>query len=62
MENEKKYTSLFFRFTPLLRKMERMIFPDIFNVCDQVKKTEMSRTRGTYGGKERCLQSFGGET
>jgi hypothetical protein len=29
---------------------------------DQVKKTEMSRTCGTYGGEEGCLQGFSAET
>jgi hypothetical protein len=29
---------------------------------DQVKKTKMGRTRGTYGGEERCIQGFSGET
>jgi hypothetical protein len=29
---------------------------------DQVKKTEMGRTCGTYEGEERYIQSFSGET
>jgi hypothetical protein len=29
---------------------------------DHVKKTEMGRTCGTYGGEEKCIQSFSGET
>jgi hypothetical protein len=28
----------------------------------QVKKTEMGRTCGMYGGEERCIQGFNGET
>jgi hypothetical protein len=32
------------------------------NSDDQVKKTEMGRTCGTYGGEERCIQGFSGET
>jgi hypothetical protein len=28
---------------------------------DQVKKTEMGRTCGTYGGEERCIQGFSWE-
>jgi hypothetical protein len=28
----------------------------------EVKKTEMGRTCGTYGGEERCIQGFSGET
>jgi hypothetical protein len=29
---------------------------------DEVKKIEMGRTCGTYGGVERCIQGFSGET
>jgi hypothetical protein len=29
---------------------------------DQVKKTEIGRTYGTYGGEERCIQGFSGKT
>jgi hypothetical protein len=29
---------------------------------DQVKKTEMGRTCGMYGGEERWIQGFSGET
>jgi hypothetical protein len=29
---------------------------------DEVKKTEMGRTCGTYGGEERCIQGFSEET
>jgi hypothetical protein len=29
---------------------------------DEVKKTEMGRPCGKYGGEERCLQNFSGET
>ena len=29
---------------------------------DEVKKTEMGNTYGTYGGEERCMQDFSGET
>jgi hypothetical protein len=28
----------------------------------QVKKTEMDRTCGTYGGEEMCIRGFSGET
>jgi hypothetical protein len=28
----------------------------------EVKKTEMGRTCGTYGGEERCIQGFSGKT
>jgi hypothetical protein len=33
-----------------------------YHSSDQVKKTEMGRTYGMYGGKERCIQGFSGET
>ena len=29
---------------------------------DQIKKKEMGGACSTYGGQERCIQSFGGET
>jgi hypothetical protein len=29
---------------------------------DQQMKTEMDRACGTYGGEERCMQGFSGET
>jgi hypothetical protein len=29
---------------------------------DKIKKTEMGWACGTYGGEERCIQGFGGET
>jgi hypothetical protein len=28
---------------------------------DEVKKTEMGRTCGAYGGEKRCIQGFSGE-
>jgi hypothetical protein len=33
-----------------------------YHLGDEVKKTEMGRTCGTYGGEERCIQGFSGET
>ena len=30
--------------------------------CDQVKKNEMGKTCGTYGGKERYIQGFSGKS
>jgi hypothetical protein len=33
-----------------------------YQSLDEVKKTEMRRTCGTYGGEERCIQGFNGET
>jgi hypothetical protein len=29
---------------------------------DQIKKNEVGRACSTYGGEERCIQDFGGET
>jgi hypothetical protein len=29
---------------------------------DQVKETEMNRACSTYGGEERCIEGFSGET
>ena len=29
---------------------------------DQTKKNEMGGACSTYGGEERCIQGFGGET
>jgi hypothetical protein len=30
--------------------------------CNQIEKNEMGRACTTYGGNERCVQDFGGET
>ena len=30
--------------------------------CDQTEKNEMGESCSMYGGKERCIQGFGGET
>ena len=29
---------------------------------DKIEKNEMGRACGTYGGRERCVPGFGGET
>ena len=29
---------------------------------EQIKEVEMGGSRGTYGGKEKCIQGVGGET
>jgi hypothetical protein len=34
----------------------------LYHSSDQVKKTEMSRTYGTYGREDRCIQGFSGKT
>ena len=31
-------------------------------VGDKIKKNELGGACGMYGGRERCAQSFGGET
>jgi hypothetical protein len=40
----------------------RYILLTKYNLGDQVKKTEMSRTFDMYGEEERCIQVFSGET
>ena len=32
------------------------------NVFGQIKKNEMGGTCSTYGGQERCIKNFGGQT
>jgi hypothetical protein len=34
----------------------------VYHSSDQVKKTELGRTCGTYGGEERCIQGFSRKT
>ena len=34
----------------------------IYYLGDKMKKNEMHGTSGMYGGEERCIQGFGGET
>jgi hypothetical protein len=29
---------------------------------DEIKENEMDRARSMYGGEERCIKDFGGET
>ena len=36
--------------------------PHQISFGDHVKKTEMGRASSTYGGEERCIQGFNGET
>ena len=31
-------------------------------LCDKIEKNEMGGECSTYGGEERCIQGFGGET
>ena len=46
------------------RKLHTEEFIDVY--CspsgDQVEKNEIGEACNTYGGEERCVQSFGGET
>ena len=34
----------------------------IITAVDKIEKNEMGGACGTYGGRERCAQGFGGET
>jgi hypothetical protein len=36
--------------------------PHKIHSCDQIKKTEMGRESGTYGGRDSCIEGFDGET
>ena len=38
-----------------------MVFTSIVR-GDQIEKNEMGGACSTYGGEERCIQGFGGET
>ena len=45
----------------------KMLFSNVFfqtQYCagDKIEKNEMGEPCGTYGGRERCAQGFGGET
>ena len=33
-----------------------------YSPCNKIEKNEMGGASGTYGGRERCAQGFGGET
>ena len=37
-------------------------FPTKYYSGDQIKKNEMGGACGTYGGEERCLHGFAGDT
>jgi hypothetical protein len=37
------------------------LYSSKYHSGDEVKKTEMGRTCGTYVGEERCIQGFSGE-
>jgi len=40
----------------------RSVLPSKYCSVDQIKSNEMGGTCGTYGGQERFMQDFGGET
>jgi hypothetical protein len=41
---------------------QRSVLLTKYHSGDQVKKAEMGRTCGAYGGEEICIQGFGEET
>jgi hypothetical protein len=48
------------------RRLHKEELNDLYSIKyysgDQIKKNEVGRACSTYGGGERCLQDFGGET
>ena len=47
------------------RKLHNEELNDLYcssNIVRLIKKNEMGGACGTYGGRERCAQGFGGET
>jgi len=47
------------------RKIHNDELTDLFSspsIVQVIKKDEMGGTCNTYGGEERCIQGFGGET
>ena len=42
--------------------MTMICFPLYDTESDKIEKNEMSGACSDYGGEERCIQSFGGET
>jgi hypothetical protein len=43
-------------------KHHRPVLVTKYNSDNEVEKNEMGGACSTYGGKERCIQDFGGET
>jgi hypothetical protein len=43
-------------------RASRYILPNEYYPGDQIKKNEMGGVCGTYGGPEKFMQGFGGET
>jgi hypothetical protein len=41
--------------------MRRLMISTEYYLSDQIKKNEIGRACGTYGGQERCRQGFGEE-
>jgi hypothetical protein len=46
----------------LLRVKIRSVLLTQYCAGDKIEKNEMGGACGTYGGRERCAQDFGGET
>ena len=48
----------------VLMDNEELMFVLSIKYCsvDTIKKNEMARAYGAYGGEERCIHSFSGET
>ena len=44
------------------RKLHNEELNDLYCAGDKIEKNEMGGACGTYGGRERCTQGFGGET
>ena len=44
------------------RKVHKEELNDLYCSPNKIEKTEMGGACGTYGGRERCAQGFGGET
>ena len=46
------------------RKLHNELNSQYTQYCagDKIEKNEMGGACGTYGGRERCVQGFGGET
>ena len=46
------------------RQLHNEELNDLIQYCsdNKIEKNEMGRTCSAYGGEERCIQGFGGET
>jgi hypothetical protein len=50
------------RVTTYIHKYKRAVLINKYYSGNQIEKNEMGGACSTYGGKERCIQDFGGET